>query len=398
MNDFDAPMGAILKQARDAAGLSLTQMTERLYRSRGYLSNIENGNKPVPADVIEGYESVLGVGDLLSRLAAVQEVEDDLYRRVLLHWLVTLAPVGVTAPELAEAMRASIFEAIEGAPDWSEVAAEHGRTFTATPERELGPRLLADLVVLRERIKEAPGDLEALRAAAQLSTLHAMTLTNTGQQLPASRWYRTAHAAARRSGDLVLDAWVSGRQAFSRQYGGGSAAEVLLLTEAALAGPPIRCVGLVETLGARARAYAYLGQARKANAALEAAYEIADQIDPGPPDSPFGVATRLPMIAAYVYSYTGDRKAADSRDAVSAAMSKKSARWVAQVELYEARALVASGEPTEAVRHATNVLQALSPQQRNLAVTGLAADVLAALPAPERRSTDASDLAALISA
>lgn len=61
--------GALLRAAREAAGISLRAMAERTYYGKTYLSLIETGQRPVPAGVAAAYERVLGAD--LERLTAV---------------------------------------------------------------------------------------------------------------------------------------------------------------------------------------------------------------------------------------------------------------------------------------------------------------------------------------
>ncbi|WP_253808870.1 helix-turn-helix domain-containing protein [Nocardia amikacinitolerans] len=61
--------GALLRAAREAAGISLRGMAERTFYSKAYLSLIETGQRPVPTGVTAAYERVLGTTDL-GRLTA----------------------------------------------------------------------------------------------------------------------------------------------------------------------------------------------------------------------------------------------------------------------------------------------------------------------------------------
>ena len=56
--------GALLRAAREAADISLRTMAERTHYDAGYLSLIENGQRPTPAGVVDSYQRVLGTTDL----------------------------------------------------------------------------------------------------------------------------------------------------------------------------------------------------------------------------------------------------------------------------------------------------------------------------------------------
>ncbi len=53
-------LGRKLREARDAAGLSLAGMASRTGYSRSYLGNVETGERAATLDVIKAYERALG--------------------------------------------------------------------------------------------------------------------------------------------------------------------------------------------------------------------------------------------------------------------------------------------------------------------------------------------------
>ena len=70
----DEGIGAKLRVAREAAGMSLSAMAARTHYTRGHLSNVETGKRPAAPDVVLAYVRVLGDDmerrDLLAGLAA----------------------------------------------------------------------------------------------------------------------------------------------------------------------------------------------------------------------------------------------------------------------------------------------------------------------------------------
>jgi len=58
-NAFTA--GAQLRQQRLKNGISLQEMAERLTYSKGYLSAVENGKERVHKELVERYETALGL-------------------------------------------------------------------------------------------------------------------------------------------------------------------------------------------------------------------------------------------------------------------------------------------------------------------------------------------------
>ncbi|MBI3686070.1 MAG: helix-turn-helix transcriptional regulator [Actinobacteria bacterium] len=57
---MDEEIGERLRKAREAAGLSLSEMTRRTSYSRGYLSNIENGSRRATPEVVVAYKRAFG--------------------------------------------------------------------------------------------------------------------------------------------------------------------------------------------------------------------------------------------------------------------------------------------------------------------------------------------------
>jgi transcriptional regulator with XRE-family HTH domain len=57
-------IGEALREARNAAGISLSVMATRTHYSKPYLSMVETGQRPATTDVVKAYERVLGIGQL----------------------------------------------------------------------------------------------------------------------------------------------------------------------------------------------------------------------------------------------------------------------------------------------------------------------------------------------
>lgn len=57
-------IGKALREARNAAGISLSVMAIRTHYSEPYLSMVETGKRRATADVVKAYERVLGIGQL----------------------------------------------------------------------------------------------------------------------------------------------------------------------------------------------------------------------------------------------------------------------------------------------------------------------------------------------
>lgn len=57
-------IGEALREARNAAGISLCVMATRTHYSKAYLSMVETGKRAATPDVVKAYERVLGIGQL----------------------------------------------------------------------------------------------------------------------------------------------------------------------------------------------------------------------------------------------------------------------------------------------------------------------------------------------
>lgn len=77
-------LGAALRSAREARGLSLRALAKQLYRSHSNLVEYERGHRLAPLDVVQAYEVYLGIpeGTLVAiREAALQELLNEPQRR-----------------------------------------------------------------------------------------------------------------------------------------------------------------------------------------------------------------------------------------------------------------------------------------------------------------------------
>ncbi|WP_280332687.1 helix-turn-helix domain-containing protein [Nocardia wallacei] len=63
--------GTLLRELRTVAGIGLGRMAEKTHYSPAYLSQIENGQRPVPEGVAAAYRRVLGDDPVAGRLSAI---------------------------------------------------------------------------------------------------------------------------------------------------------------------------------------------------------------------------------------------------------------------------------------------------------------------------------------
>jgi transcriptional regulator with XRE-family HTH domain len=154
----DREVGAILRSAREAAGLSLAALANRTFYSKGYLANVETGRRHATPDVIAAYERELG---------------GDVDRRELLAGLVagTVAP-RATLAAVSTAFETALAEARLSVDNWLERVEHYGHDYMEIGAGEMQARLSADLIRIRHHLD----DSRLCAAAARLLTVHGKTL------------------------------------------------------------------------------------------------------------------------------------------------------------------------------------------------------------------------------
>lgn len=241
--------GALMRAAREAAGISLRAMAERSYYSRAYLSLIETGQRPVPAGVVAAYERVLGAD--LERLTVVARAP---------------ASVGITALSDVAVMLAAMRRFEDAAGALTVLPAVRGMaemTETFAGEARVGRSNAASLA---SEITQYRGWLE-----------HAI-----GADAAARRSLGTAVSLAEESRDPDRLAHSLGFLGYVTMSA-GNYGEVLALSDAALA---VRDAHPVITAYGRMRRAELLAahgekvEAQRALALADAAAEAADGTEP----------------------------------------------------------------------------------------------------------------------
>jgi transcriptional regulator with XRE-family HTH domain len=183
-------LGAMLREAREAAGISLSAMAARTHFTKGHLSNVEKGRRTATPEVVLGYEQVLG---------------DTVDRRGLL----TGIAAGVVAPIAVGELKSTGFTAALGnkrpVDEWQQQVDDYGRDYMSVGAAELQNRLAGDLVVLQQHL-ETPA---LWSVAARLLTVHGKTVPSEDGARGATRWYKLAAVAADRSGDTAVRVWTA---------------------------------------------------------------------------------------------------------------------------------------------------------------------------------------------
>ncbi|GAA5066524.1 helix-turn-helix domain-containing protein [Nocardia callitridis] len=149
--------GALMRAAREAAGISLRAMAERSYYSKAYLSLIETGRRPVPAGVVAAYERVLGTG--VERLTTVARTP----ARVDAAALSDVATILAATRRIEDAAGAlTVLPAVRGMAEMAETFASEAKA-----ERDAAAALASEIMQYRGWLEHAIGaDTAARRTVA----------------------------------------------------------------------------------------------------------------------------------------------------------------------------------------------------------------------------------------
>ncbi len=241
--------GALLRAAREAAGISLRAMAERSYYSKAYLSLIETGQRPVPAGVSAAYQRVLGTD--LERLTVVTRTPTSVDTTALADVAVMLAAMRRVEDAAGAVV---VLPAARGMSAMTDAFARAARTAHA------------DAAALASEVTQYRGWLE-----------HAV-----GADVSARRSLATAVSLAQESRDPDRLAHSLGFLGYVT-VSAGNYGEVVALSDAALAVSGAHPIVSAYARMRRAELLAAHGDRREAQRALkmaDSATEAADGIEP----------------------------------------------------------------------------------------------------------------------
>jgi transcriptional regulator with XRE-family HTH domain len=103
-----------LRATREAAGVSIAKLARQATFSESHLRSMENGNRKITREAVEGYDAALGTGGILVDLFVADKDGDDMRRRTALGMLGTVSGLGLAAPQvIAESLRESLLQLSE---------------------------------------------------------------------------------------------------------------------------------------------------------------------------------------------------------------------------------------------------------------------------------------------
>jgi hypothetical protein len=262
---------------------------------------------------------------------------------------------------------------------WEQGAAAYGRQYMSVPALRLLCDLLLDLGDVR-RMCEERQPLEfserLCRLASQLAGLAGIVMLDLGDHRLARSLFRTARTAADETGDRRLRAWVAAREALvPLYYGDPREAAALAGSAADLAGRHL-CVAAVMSPVLEARAEARLAAlaCHGRRQAVDRAKAVLDRAADGIADLPAEqrADTALGYTERQLYFHSGDALVAlgdwqaAGRSFCLAAQLYSPAEVLdsALVALGQARCLLESDEPGQALALGRETLVGLPPEHR----------------------------------
>lgn len=348
---MDEDIGATLRLAREAAGMSLSAMAVRTSYSRGYLNNIECGRRRATPDVVMAYERVLG---------------DDVNRRTL---LTGLAGTVVAPMVMSEVLHGAFTDALGeriSVDEWRYRAEAYGRDYMTLGASELSSRLVGDMV----RLQQYTDDPKVWATAARLMTVYGKILPANDGSKGAVRWYLLAANVADRSGDLPTRVWVRGRAALALAYEAAELPTAQLLAEQAAALSEKPSLGRLNALVAQAHVAGTRGDQQTAIAALEQAQRVFDQAGSYEQISDFAVPEwRFNTFASMLYSRLGNEKlATQAQETADKTRPSTLLRFATHIELHRGLMLAKAGDKPAGVEYAQAAFDCLPPEKRSLSL------------------------------
>lgn len=399
--------GPDLRRARQAQGVSLGQIAMRIGRSKGHLSKIERGveDRDISPALIRDYQRALGTPITVDGPGVTDPMRqgrevDPMRRRTFIND-VGMAGLGLVASGLAlETARHGLDLALAKersrvtVDEWHEIVWEHGYQYLVASPKEFIEVLSVDMASIRQAFSadhDARTREELRGAGAMLAVFCAMTLANLGDIRHARRWWRTARRLADQSNNPATILWVRGREIVRALYEQVPLSAILDLVRQA---EPVVAIApataQTEFMTGKAQALAVAGSADEAQETLHQAQDLYERL-PTEVTADSGSLLgwpkeRILFTKSYVYSFLGDyAPASEAQEAAVRAYPVSYRRGPAQIELQRALCLVRSGDVTDGLHHARQVLDGHPASDRIRPILDLARRVHDVVPAEQRQ-------------
>lgn len=339
-----------LREAREAAGISLSAMAARTHFTKGHLSNVEKGRRKATPEVVLAYEQVLG---------------DSVDRRGLL----TGVAAGIVVPTAVSELIRKGFTAALGSrrpeDEWLKQVDAYGRDYMSVGAVELQNRLAGDLVVLQQHL-ETP---TLWAVAARLLTVHGKTVPSGDGSHGAVRWYRLAAVAADRSEDTSVRVWVRGRAALALAYEGAALTTATELADQALGLSSKPSTGRLNAFLAKAHVAGVRGDKKTAIAELEQAKRVFDDAGSHEQISDFAIPEwRMATISSMLLSRLGDPKAVDAQGTADRTRPATLPRFATHIQLHRGLMMTKGGDVVGGISYARSALAKLPAERHSLSL------------------------------
>ncbi|WP_329085471.1 helix-turn-helix domain-containing protein [Streptosporangium sp. NBC_01469] len=423
--------GRALRTWREQRELSLRGLAERIRWDYSLIARWEQGKNRPSFEAITILDAELGAGGELVKQAlrmamadtdrlrrsTVEAVEakastrdegGDMERRRLMRDAAAVAVGGAVAPVLAtltDAWQASE-PRISGASvsqemidDWEDAADTHARRAYVDSPAVVLAGLAADFADMAPHLSQdqpEPVQRDLAHAAARHASLIAGKWFDLGNRREARRWWGKTRSLSERSGDTLLAAWLTGREAAYRRTDlNEDLSDVLLVAQRArrLAGDR-PSAPLVIALSAEAQTLAMLRRYVEATTALRRAEDVFDQL----PSSPVGLDPHwMYFDRSLIYTLADDaRRATEAQDAAKEFYSSGH-HGTATIALHNA-ALHTRTDPEQGTRQALRIVETLPIARRDARVRAAARIILEVTPEKAHALPVTQELRALTAA
>lgn len=218
--------GHVLRRLREEKGYSLTRLAKEANFNKGYLSKIENGERPLSLDKARVFDRVLATDGVLTRAVTPPPAQPDPPPDHEDLWSLVVDPGGGThfVPQpYAGAVGAGLLDPAAIAPNCyvadEQAAVMFGNLFEglrmmghAMSPAHVLPGLLAQCVAIRQMVTEHPVP-ELVRVASRYAEYAGWMYQEIGDADRALLWTRTAVRIAASVGDAGLDSYALVRAA-----------------------------------------------------------------------------------------------------------------------------------------------------------------------------------------
>jgi transcriptional regulator with XRE-family HTH domain len=396
--------GQILRQHREARGLSLRQLEGRVPYTFTFISQVERGERRAPEKLASVCDSELEAhGAIIEAYLQEQTGDNDMKRRTVIKALGSLAASPLPLVHW-EAIRNGVAAAAGDGLDyeqWESIVDDYGASYYRLSTDQITESLHADITVLQAIIPAAPEatKLSLLKTLSRLSCIVALNMIAIGKILAAHRWWRDSHKYARDSRDpdsvIFSHAW----EVVNGCYDGRPPSSVISLADRAVGlinskKPTAASCGLV---AGRAQALSLAGRHEEAISAVRKLGEMAAALPHAvlnDADSLWGWPEhRLRHTEAWVFAHAGELgKAEQAKDRAVELYPRSLLRLRSQVQLHHASALIRNGHIPDGLRLAADVLDELPADQHNGLLRAVAQQVADATPVAERRQQGYKEL------